>query len=192
MALCERCDAELQHGLEPLPARYFDSVGHAILNGDGRVSLSPLPWRVLNILWHRRRQFTRHATLVMLLYSGPEDIDEPETGEAVMKVHVTRVRKALKGLPFSIICQYNFGYRLVENDLGLYPEVGPLEPCDGPQPAFKGKYPLRVMHIGQSFVVRDGDMLRIKGAIAEAHRKVGGRFARLQEPGQIRVTRLPD
>jgi hypothetical protein len=48
------------------------------------------------------------------------------------------------------------------------------------------------MRIGQSFVVRDGDMERMKNAISEARKKVGGRFARLQEPGQIRVTRLPD
>jgi hypothetical protein len=192
MALCERCSAEINSGLEPLPEDHFDNLQHSIRRPDGERRLPRLPWHLLSILWHRRSQYVSVESLAILLYSGPHDIDEPADAAANIRTHICRLRDYLQGLPFSILCRHRVGYRLVENDLGLYPDIGPLEPCEGPQPQYRGKYPFAVMRIGQSFLVRDGDLDRVRSAITEAHARGPGRFAARREPGAVRVTRLQD
>ena len=190
MALCERCNAELEHGSDPLPPEHFDSVQHRVRSAAGWLPLGALPWRLLTILWHRRNRFTATGTLVTLLY----DIDEPEAAENCIKVYVARLRTALEASGFGIICRWTVGYRLISDDqLADYPQTGPLEPCDGPQPAYRGKYPFRVMRIGQSFVVTNGDIHTIRAACSVACCRLKlGRFGTRQEAGQVRVTKLHD
>jgi hypothetical protein len=190
--LCERCNAEIEHGRDRLPTEYFDTAERAVWNGAIWQPLSPRPWQVLTILWHhsRRRGYTSVESLLTLMYSDPYDIDEPDTAGECLKVYITRVRKVLRGSPYTIINRTSVGYRLVENGLGTHPEIGPIEPSDGPQPDFLGKYPFNLMRSGQSFLVRNGDYHVIRAAVRR--RPLCGSFAVLREPGGIRVEKITD
>jgi DNA-binding winged helix-turn-helix (wHTH) protein len=199
MALCERCSAEIEHGLDRLPAPHFDHDSREIVRADGsRYKLSPTLWRLLQILWHRRPKLVSWDTLMLQLYGGSV---EPDCGDKLIKVYVCHLRRALRELPYSINTLWGTGYRLVEGWatgplLEGETEIGPIEPWpDGrPQPRLnRGRYPFRHMHAGQSFVVANGQLARLQASCREArYRGCGGRFRATQEPGGIRVTKTAD
>ena len=199
MALCERCSAEIERGLDRLPPPHFDHDAREIVQADGtRYTLSPTLWRLVQILWHRRSKLVSWDSLMLHLYSGSV---EPDCGNKLIKVYICHLRRALRGLPYSINTSWGAGYRLVEGGaaggrlLERETEIGPIAPWpEGePQPdVHQGRFPFRHMRAGQSFIVFNGQLALVKSNCRAAKSRGLGRFVAEQEIAGVRVTKLAD
>ncbi len=106
MALCEHCEAELIRPQQRLPEPWFDHDAHTIAGQN----VPPVLWRMLEVLWRRRRMLVARESMMALLYG--HRIDEPDDHN--ITVYACRLRLLLAPTPFAIKNERNHGYRLIE------------------------------------------------------------------------------
>jgi DNA-binding winged helix-turn-helix (wHTH) protein len=193
MALCERCSAEIAGPAEQLP-EWLDSHTHCVLVGEERRYLHPAAWRLLVLLWHRRSRIVAMESMVRLMWPGPNG--GPPTAEATARVYATRVRSALRGTGYTVLCANLRGYYIGREDEAPT-RIGAIEPGlnpDEPQPQpFANRYPFHLMGVGQSFFVFGGDLYTVKASCRYANRvrHLGG-FDVDEFPKGVRVTKTAD
>jgi DNA-binding winged helix-turn-helix (wHTH) protein len=194
MALCERCSIEILRGEDLLPEAWFDNRSHQIIvPGEPSRHCPRLQWKTLGILWHRRNGApVSMETLVMLVYDGR---DEPDNPENVVRTMIYHLRAALRGTAYTIHSVYGHGYRIADiTGPVTYAQIGPIEPCDGPQPKkrFDKQYPFPWMRAGQSFLVRNSTLHTVRTSCNGASGRAYGRFVASQEATGVRVTMVSE
>jgi DNA-binding winged helix-turn-helix (wHTH) protein len=194
MALCEFCQAEIDHPSRRLPEPWFDHDRHEVTGK----RLPRLTWELLTILWHRRSRTVSVETLLAMLYANR--IDDPPD-DATIRVLVSRLRRNLDATPFVITAFWGLGYRL-EESVKAPDEAFVLGPAEfstekpprhfrrGEANAGKDKYQLRALEVGQSRVI-EGVPLRTLYAITTwAKRRGLGTFtAGKDSAGKLRIWR---
>jgi hypothetical protein len=194
VALCEFCQAEIDHPSRRLPEPWFDHDRHEVLGK----RLPRKTWELLAILWHRRSRTVSVDTLLAMLYA--ERIDDPPD-DSIVRVLISRLRRILDPTPFVITAFWGLGYRLEERDKApVVPLViGPAEFSTEKPPrhvrrgdanAGKDKYQLRVLEVGQSRVIEGVELRTLYAITTWAKRRGLGTFtAGKDSAGRLRIWR---
>jgi hypothetical protein len=191
MALCEHCRAELDGGGERLPPPWFDYDQRTVAGNP----LTATEWRLLEILWRRRRgDAVTRDSLMTLLYGDRLD-DPPE--DKIIDVWICRLRAKLDPTPYAIRTHWGDGYRFLEHkDPGGDPVIGgiddqvpvPRREMPGPR---GDKYGLAGLRPGQSRRVDNAKLATLKHACDTAKKRGFGRFtAGFDEAGHMRIWRV--
>jgi DNA-binding winged helix-turn-helix (wHTH) protein len=189
VALCEHCRAELEGPGERLPPLWFDYDQRTVAGAP----LTPMAWRVLEILWHRRGHAVSSDSLMTLLYTDKPD-DPPD--EKIIDVYICRLRAALDPTPYSIKTYWAVGYRFLLHKELAEPVVGEVEDNE-PAPLRevarpkRDKYGLAGLQPGQSRRIDNAKLATLKAACAFAKKRGYGRFtAGPDSAGHLRIWRM--
>jgi len=109
MPICDRCQADLNYPQELPPE--VDPNLQIIKIPAREVHITFTELSLLRLLWHHRGQQITSERMINYLWGSMS----PEDGSRTIRVHISRLRRKLTGLPYAIGNYYgSYSFRLLD------------------------------------------------------------------------------